>query len=134
MIEETQLDEAARLFGAVPMQSLLDEWRGIVWLKPAIADCKAWARSAVARYQSGETGAALLLVPARTDTEYCQYLLYRADLGCFLRGRVRFAGKAGGAPFPSAVFYLGSDIAGFHAALLPFANGYVTAKRPGECC
>lgn len=129
MIEETQLEEAARSFGAVSMRSLLDEWHGVVWLKPAICDCRIWARSIVARYRRGETRGALVLMPGRTDTDYCQYLIGHADIMCALRGRVRFTGKSGGAPFPSVVFYLGDNVSGFHAAFLPFANGFLTTKQ-----
>jgi hypothetical protein len=35
---------------------------------------------------------------------------------CFIRGRLQFSGHENGAPFPSAVVYLGPDILAFSAA------------------
>lgn len=50
---------------------------------------------------------AVVMLPARTDTKW--YRLLRDCPRCFIRGRVRLEGYSEGAPFPSALFYLGSN-------------------------
>ena len=48
----------------------------------------------------------ILLLPARTDTAWFQPLLDEATI-CFVKGRLHFSGAKAGAPFPSALVYLG---------------------------
>ena len=49
------------------------------------------------------------LLPARTDTAWWHdWVLPRAKVIRFLRGRVKFGGAKNGAPFPSAVVVFGS--------------------------
>ena len=66
----------------------------------------AWTRKAQQTLrESGYRTEVLLLVPARTDTAWFQPLFHHSI--CFLRGRLRFSGAVSGAPFPSALVYLG---------------------------
>lgn len=72
-----------------------------------------WVRKTLREYEAGRVGTALLLVAARPDTRW--WRLLRDHSVCFVRGRLHFNG-AGPAPFPSAIWYLGPDGAGFAAA------------------
>lgn len=67
-------------------------------------------RSAVA---SGEVGAAGLLVPARTDTEWFRPL-FRHHI-CFVAGRLKFSDAESGAPFPTAIVYAGPYLTRFYS-------------------
>lgn len=49
----------------------------------------------------------VMLVPARTDTEWWHASARHFDRIAFWRGRIRFHGAASGAPFPSAFLYSG---------------------------
>lgn len=56
-------------------------------------------------YQEGHKDNTLvvMLIPARTDTQYFHdYIQHRAEVR-FIRGRLKFGGAANGAPFPSMV-------------------------------
>jgi hypothetical protein len=65
---------------------------------------------AIAEYERGAFPEGILLVPARTDTEWFQRL--KVYPRCFITGRLKFwndddSTLTTGAPFPSAVIYLG---------------------------
>jgi site-specific DNA-methyltransferase (adenine-specific) len=53
--------------------------------------------------KSREPDVAVYLLPARTDTRWWHDYAMRADEIRFLRGRLRFGGHKGNAPFPSVV-------------------------------
>ncbi len=56
-------------------------------------------------YEEGhkENTLVVMLIPARTDTQYFHdYILHRAEVR-FVRGRLKFGEAAAGAPFPSMV-------------------------------
>ena len=71
----------------------------------------AWVERTVSAYTSGEITEAVLLVPGRPGSGWWRRL--RAYAVCLVDGRLRFVGADTGAPFPSALFYLGSDLEGF---------------------
>lgn len=59
-----------------------------------------------------EVNAALLLVPARTDTEWFQPLFGLAM--CFIGGRLKFSDANNSAPFPTALIYSGPMVDRFY--------------------
>jgi site-specific DNA-methyltransferase (adenine-specific) len=59
-----------------------------------------WMRKAYEAAQSGAT--VVCLTPARTDTRWWHDYAMKGEIR-FLRGRIRFGGARGSAPFPSAV-------------------------------
>lgn len=86
-------------------------WWGRVYMNPPYGrEIGPWVSRACRSYEMREIEAAILLVPARTDTEWFRRL--RDFPICFIGGRVRFIssdGEAAGAPFPSALVYLGDE-------------------------
>ena len=65
----------------------------------------------VSSYTQGEVSELVAIVPGRTDTQWwCKLTGYPA---CLVTGRLSFDGKSG-APFPSAVFYFGSNLRKFY--------------------
>ena len=72
---------------------------------------QAWTARLDESYRSGSVTEALALVPARTDARWFTEL--RPYPRCFVHGRLKFGDATNSAPFPSAVFYLGSNIGGF---------------------
>lgn len=67
------------------------------------------------------TSAAMLLIPARTDTEWFRPLLGLAM--CFVAGRLTFSEAANSAPFPTAIVYSGPNEERF----------YILFEEVGEC-
>jgi hypothetical protein len=65
--------------------------------------------------------AAMLLVPARTDTEWFRPLFGLAM--CFVAGRLTFSDAANSAPFPTAIIYAGPNEERF----------YTLFEEVGEC-
>jgi len=90
---------------------LIAPWHGRVYVNPPYGrEIGGWVARAVHAYERREIEAAILLVPARTDTEWFRRL--RDFPICFIGGRVRFIGpdgEADAAPFPSALIYIGDE-------------------------
>ena len=87
-------------------------WAGRVYMNPLYGrDIEIWAEKLRSSYNTGAVLAAIALLPARTDTAW--FRLLRDFPVCFLDGRLRFSGHTNSAPFPSAVFYLGSELQRF---------------------
>lgn len=102
-------------------------WFGRVYMNPPYGrEIGPWVRRAVNSYESREIEAAILLVPARTDTEWFRRV--RDFPVCFVNGRVRFIGPDGegdAAPFPSALVYLGDELDRFAAAFAHLGDVWV---------
>jgi len=83
--------------------------RGLVFVNPPYGrSLKPWmAKCATVAREHRDTTSVLALVPARTDTAWWGYC-ESADAICFWRGRIRFVGAPGPAPFPSALVYWGA--------------------------
>jgi hypothetical protein len=91
---------------------LAQRWAGRVYLNPPYGrEIDAWVGKLVAEYNEGAVTEAIALLPARVDTEWFRRL--DPFPRCFVYGRLTFANAENPAPFPSAVVYLGSNIAHF---------------------
>lgn len=78
-----------------------EDWGEVtVWCNPPYSNIKEWAKKC-----SEHNGTAVMLVPARTDTqwfhEYC-YQKPNVEIR-FVKGRLKFGGSKNSAPFPSMV-------------------------------
>jgi hypothetical protein len=91
---------------------LAHPWHGHIYMNPpygrGIGD---WVEKLCSEHEAGRVTAAIALLPSRTDTQWWRRL--RAYPVCFVQGRLTFVGSQDPAPFPSAVFYLGRDVARF---------------------
>jgi len=111
---------------------LAQRWWGRVFMNPPYGrEIGPWIEKACAAYESREIEAGILLLPARTDTDWWRRM--RDYPACFVDGRIHFIhpeGKEGPASFPSALVYLGDEIDRFAAA---FAHlGDVWTRYPLE--
>ena len=81
---------------------LKQKWGGTVWCNPPYGKgIIQWVKKAYAETQNGVT--TVMLLPARTDTQWFHdYVLPSAELR-FIRGRLKFGGGKDTAPFPSIV-------------------------------
>jgi hypothetical protein len=87
---------------------LEQDWKGTVYMNPPYGgEIKDWIIKLLDEWESGNTTEAIALVPARTDTDWFSRI--DAHPWCAIRGRLKFSGHKNSAPFPSAVFYLGSE-------------------------
>lgn len=77
-------------------------WKGVCWCNPPYGrTIGAWVRRAWLASAAGAT--VVMLLPARTDTQWFHDYIYRKERVeiRFLRGRLKFGGAANSAPFPS---------------------------------
>lgn len=102
-------------------------WFGNVYMNPPYGDVISdWVDKAATSYETGDINAAILLVPARTDTQWFRRL--RSFPRCFVWGRLKFSGSTNSAPFPSMVVYLGEDIQSFTRAFDDIGDIYVNLQ------
>lgn len=92
------------------------EWHGRVYMNPPYGRAiEEWVEKLCAEHEAGRVTEAVALVPARTDTQW--WVRLRDYPVCLVEGRLRFVGSGeSGAPFPSAIFYLGPDLKRFYDA------------------
>jgi site-specific DNA-methyltransferase (adenine-specific) len=84
------------------MNGLSKSWSGRCWLNPPYGrEIGAWVRKA---YEESQRGILVVcLLPARTDTEWFQEWVLKANELRFIKGRLKFEGAQSSAPFPSCV-------------------------------
>ena len=107
------------------MDGLSRPWFGHVFVNPPYGRALPhWVLKTYLAHNRGETGETILLVPARTDTKWFQYL-WEASRVCFVRGRISFESPAGAkwcAPFPSAIAYWGPSPTRFEYFFTPLGH------------
>lgn len=97
----------ARRHFTVADDGLSRPWFGRTYMNPPYgSEIPRWIAKLVEEYETGDVEAAIALVPARTDTDWFEPLF--AYPVCFVHGRLRFSDDDG-APFPSALAYLGTQ-------------------------
>ncbi len=101
----------AKTFYAPPQNGLILPWHGLVWMNPPYGqETGKWVKRLASH------GYGIALVFARTDTAWWHDHAMRADLICFVRGRIRFrraAGISGRDPTAaSALLAFGGECAG----------------------
>lgn len=98
-------------------------WSGRVFLNPPYGRVlPKWTNHLIVSYETGQVTAAICLVPSRTDTAWFrQFAPYPR---CYVSGRLKFSGSNNAAPFPSVIFYLGSNIDAFVREFRKFGHIY----------
>lgn len=80
---------------------LIQKWEGVCWMNPPYGkQIRKWMEKA---YRSALEGATVVcLIPSRTDSHWWHDIAMKGEIR-FIRGRLRFCGAIGDAPFPSAI-------------------------------
>lgn len=91
-----------KTFFSKVQDGLQQQWDGVIWCNPPYGrQIKQWVKKASEAAASGNT--VVMLIPARTDTEWFhEYVYGKAEIR-FIRGRVKFGDSKNSAPFPSMV-------------------------------
>jgi len=95
---------------SVREDGLKQEWSGHVFVNPPFSAVTAWVKKAVAERERGDCPSIVLLLPARTDTQWFKVLWEVAPEIWFVTGRIRFQGADSSAPFPSMVVILRAGV------------------------
>lgn len=84
------------------VDGLIRPWVGTVWCNPPYGrGIGAWVKKAFYTSACGTT--VVMLLPARTDTQWFhKYINGHAEIR-FVKGRLKFGGSKNAAPFPSMV-------------------------------
>ncbi len=78
------------------------EWGKRNFMNPPYeTQIKKWIKKGYEEAQKGKI--VVMLIPSRTDTTYWHDYVMKADEIWFIKGRLKFDGAKGSAPFPSAI-------------------------------
>jgi len=94
----------------LPLQDgLVLPWgKGLVFCNPPYGTAlKHWIKKACGEARGGSE--IILLVPSRTDTKWFREAWAWCSMACLWSGRIRFVGARDPAPFPSILFYYGTN-------------------------
>lgn len=100
-------------------------WRGTAFMNPPYSAADAFVEKLIASWKEGGVTQAIALLASRTDRGWFRALVAVAPV-CFVAGRIIFNRadgepvSKGGAPFPSAIFYLGPRVDRFAAEFNDF--------------
>lgn len=86
------------------MNSLKQEWTGVCWCNPPYGrELGKWVEKAYIASTYGTT--VVMLIPARTDTQWFHKYIYNKENVeiRFVKGRLKFGRQKNAAPFPSMV-------------------------------
>lgn len=86
------------------MNSLKQEWTGVCWRNPPYGrELGKWVEKAYIASTYGTT--VVMLIPARTDTQWFHKYIYNKENVeiRFVKGRLKFGRQKNAAPFPSMV-------------------------------
>ena len=85
---------------------LLQDWQGeTVFCNPPYGrEIKHWVKKCFDEVYNGQCRCAVMLIPARTDTQYFHRYIYgKAYEIRFIKGRLKFGNSKNSAPFPSMI-------------------------------
>jgi len=108
---------------------LSKRWHGRVWCNPPYSDVEDWLEKA--RFEIGRDDVELVLVllPARTSTQWFHRFAVESTAICFLEGRLRFGDASDDAPFPSILIAYGDLSDGLYQTLVDLGTVYVDGER-----
>ena len=113
----------AHMHYAATDDGLAHPWNGRIYMNPPYGrEIGDWVEKLCSEHEAGRVTEAIALLPSRTDTQWWRRL--RAYPVCFVQGRLTFVHSEDPAPFPSAVFYLGADVAKFCRAFDHLGDTY----------
>jgi phage N-6-adenine-methyltransferase len=85
---------------------LVQNWQGkTCWMNPPYSKVNFWVKKAHEEALNNATTVALLA--ARTDTRWFHDFVYNKHEIFFIKGRIKFKGAKGSAPFPSMIVFFG---------------------------
>ena len=84
---------------------LLQDWANeIVFCNPPYGrEIQNWVQKCFSEVRSGKCLCAVMLIPARTDTQWFHKYIYKQAEVRFIKGRLKFGDSKNSAPFPSMV-------------------------------
>jgi hypothetical protein len=96
-------------------------WRGIVYMNPPYgSDTKKWVRKMIDSYHQGYVSEAIILLPARTETNYWYDLSAHVSMWCAIHNRIKFSSNSS-----SKTKNTGS----FGSAIVLLSKNPITQKR-----
>jgi site-specific DNA-methyltransferase (adenine-specific) len=90
------------------VDGLSQPWNGNVWCNPPYGrEIGSWVKRAFISAATGYANVVVMLLPARTDTQWFHKYIYGKAEIRFVQGRLKFGGHKNAAPFPSMVVVFG---------------------------
>lgn len=103
------------------------EWEGRVYMNPPYGrEIEQWVQKVLDEFKAKRVTQAVLLLPARTDTQW--FRLMREFPKCFIHGRLKFSGHDNSAPFPNVAVNIGCDRQKFMDVFSTIGDVYELAR------
>ena len=101
-------DEAnhkCKKFFTEKQNGLIQDWSNeVVFCNPPYGkEIKHWVKKCYTEVYFGNCPCAVMLIPARTDTQWFHEFIYKRAEHRFVKGRLKFGDSKNSAPFPSMV-------------------------------
>jgi len=74
-----------------------------VFVNPPYSEAFEWVAKSFDETHNGDCRCVVMLLPARTDSEWFHIFCMDADYVLFVRGRLKFSNSKNSAPFPSII-------------------------------
>lgn len=99
------INHKCRKYFTEQQDGLLQDWSGeIVFCNPPYGrETRHWVKKCFTEVYSGGCPCAVMLIPARTDTQWFHAYIYKKAEIRFIKGRLKFGNSKNAAPFPSMV-------------------------------
>lgn len=86
------------------VDGLVQPWKGNVWCNPPYGrEIGKWVKRGYLAAKTGHADVVVMLLPARTDTQWFHKYIYGKAEIRFVKGRLKFGDSKNSAPFPSMV-------------------------------
>jgi len=111
----SEINHKAESYFTQADNGLFQEWWGNVWVNPPFGSAlPSWIDKAIIEADRYEVESIFMLIPARTDTQWCHRLFKHASIIYFIKGRFDFRRFAeleseGCAFFPSMLVVFNGD-------------------------
>lgn len=109
------------------MDALVCNWTGLAWCNPPYSLSYEFVEQCYGNSNSGN-GSTFMLLAARTDQDWWHEFVSKAWAVVYIKGRIKFKGAAGGAPFPSVLVIFKKGFKGetknFYASPTPYERGF----------
>jgi phage N-6-adenine-methyltransferase len=107
---------------------LTRDWTGRIYMNPPYGrEVAEWVSKLKSEVSNGHVEEAVVLIASRTDTQWFNSLVKYGCVWCAVEGRLSFTGPnadKNGAPFPSAIFYIGDRVQDFYHIFKDFGPIY----------
>jgi phage N-6-adenine-methyltransferase len=113
---------------------LAQPWKGRVWCNPPYSQTGRWTAKAAGEIRAGNADVAVMLVPARTGSQWWRNAIRAGAVPVYLPGRLKFGAETRRAAFESALLLFGGAGRARVAHNCSICNSLFFGRRDAVTC